>query len=249
MRPENVNDRLSLISTLWSLVYRAEHGPAESVNAARRQLLERYGGAVRRYLRRVLRDSDAADEVAQEFALELLHGDLHGADPSRGRFRNFVKGTLFHLVADYRKQRRRWPRPLPADDATLAASPEERDSDRQFVESWCDELLARAWAALAGIETKSGQPFYAVLRYRADNPEVRSPQMAEQLTAQLGRQLTAAGVRQTLHRARQKFADLLLEEVAQSVEDPTPEHLEQELVELGLFDYCRPALERHDPRV
>jgi hypothetical protein len=61
--------------------------------------------------------------------------------------------------------------------------------------------------------------------------------------------LTAAGVRQALHRARQKFADLLLEEVAQSVEDPTPEHLERELVELGLFDYCRPALERYDPKV
>jgi DNA-directed RNA polymerase specialized sigma24 family protein len=249
MRPDNVNERLSLISTLWSLVYRARHGPAESVNSARQQLLERYGGAVRRYLRRVLRDSDAADEVAQEFALQLLHGDLRGADPSRGRFRNFVKGTLFHLVADYRKQRPRWPVPLPADDATLAANQEKTASDRQFVESWCDELLARAWAALAGIETKTGQPFYAVLRYRADHPEMRSPQMAVQLTAQLGRSLTAVGVRQTLHRARRKFADLLLEEVAHSVEDPTPEHLEQELVELGLFDYCRPALERHDPKV
>jgi hypothetical protein len=96
--------------------------------------------------------------------LQLLHGDLRGANPSRGRFRNFVKGTLFHLVADYRKQRRRWPVPLPADDATLAVNQEKTDSDRQFVESWCDELLARAWAALAGIETKTGQPFYAVLR-------------------------------------------------------------------------------------
>jgi RNA polymerase sigma factor (sigma-70 family) len=246
MRPKNVNDKLSQISTLWSLVYRARHGPAESVNSARQQLLERYGGAVRRYLRRVLRDSDAADEVAQEFALELLHGDLRGADPSRGRFRNFVKGTLFHLIADYRKQRRCWPGPLPGD-AALAANQEETDSDRQFVESWCDELLARVWAALARIETKTGQPFYAVLRYRADHPEMRSPQMAVQLTAQLGRPFTAVAVRQTLHRARQKFAALLLEEVAQSVENPTPEHLEQELLELGLFDYCRPALERHDP--
>jgi RNA polymerase sigma-70 factor (ECF subfamily) len=245
MRPQNVGGRLSLISTLWSLVYRARQGPAEAVSSARQQLLERYGGAVRRYLRKVLRDSDAADEVAQEFALRLLHGDLRGADPSRGRFRNFVKGTLFHLVANYRKQQRAWPGPLPADDATLAAN-EETDSEREFIESWCEELLARAWAALAGVETKTGQPFYAVLRYRADHPQMRSPQMAAQLTARLGRPFTAVGVRQTLHRARQKFADLLLEEVAHSVDDPTPEHLEQELVELGLFDYCRTALDRHD---
>jgi DNA-directed RNA polymerase specialized sigma24 family protein len=249
MQSERSNDRLSLISTLWSLVCRAHQAPAEAANCARQQLLERYGGAVRRYLRKVLGDPDAADEIAQEFALQVLHGHLHGANPRRGRFRNFVKGTLFHLVADYRKERRRWPGPLPADDATLAANQEEIESDRQFVESWCDELLARVWAALAGVEARTGQPFHTVLQYRAAHPKVRSPQLAEQLTAQLGRPLTADGVRQTLHRARQKFADLLLTEVAHSLENPRPEQLEQELVELGLFEYCRPALERHDLKV
>jgi DNA-directed RNA polymerase specialized sigma24 family protein len=248
MQPEKSNDRLSLISTLWSLVCRAHRGPAELANSARRQLLERYGGAVRRYVRKVLRDEDAADEIAQEFALQLLHGDLRGADPRRGRFRNFVKGTLFHLVADYRKERRNWPGSLPDDAATLAANQGKMESDRHFIESWCDELLAHAWAALAGIEATTGQPFHAVLRFRAEHPDMRSPQMAEHLAAQLGRPLTAVGVRQTLHRARAKFAELLLEEVAQSLDNPTSEHLEQELIELGLLDYCRPVLERHAPK-
>src|SRR5437870_43128 len=126
MQLENVPYRLSLISTLWSLVWRAHHGPNEAAHAARQQLLERYGCAVQRYLRKVLRDPDAADEVFQEFALHLLHGDLRGADAKRGRFRNFVKGTLFHLIADYRKHQRKWPRPLPADGAELAANPEDR---------------------------------------------------------------------------------------------------------------------------
>jgi hypothetical protein len=160
------------------------------------------------------------------------------------RFRNFVKGTLFHLVADYRKQQRRWPGPLPADGTTLAANPQDVESDRLFVESWCDELLARAWAALAAIEAMTGRPYYAVLRFRADHPELRSPQMAEQLSAQLGKPFTAAGVRQILHRAREKFADLLLEEVVHSLENPSVEQMERELIELGLLDYCRPALER-----
>ena len=106
MQSEIPDARLSRIETLWSLVRRADGGPANDVNAARKQLIERYGGAVRRYLRQLLQNADAADEIFQEFALELVHGNLQGADPQRGRFRNFVKGTLFHLVADYRNQQR-----------------------------------------------------------------------------------------------------------------------------------------------
>jgi RNA polymerase sigma-70 factor (ECF subfamily) len=244
MEQPDPNQRLSLIPTRWSLVYRAHHGSAETATSARQQLLERYRGAVYRYLRKVLHDPNASDEVFQEFALRLVHGDLRGANPQRGRFRNFVKGTLFHLIADYRKQRREWPGPLPDDAAALPDDSEGLASDRQFVESWCDELLARAWAALAQGETASGQPLYAVLRFRADHPEMRSPQMAEQLTAQLGRPFTAAGVRQILHRARERFATLLLDEVTHSLGNPLAEELEEELVELGLLDYCRPALER-----
>ena len=244
MQPENLNQRLSLISTLWSLVGRANHGPGEAARSARQQLLERYGGAVHRYLRKLLRDPDAAAEVFQEFALHLVHGDLRGADPQRGRFRNFVKGTLFHLVADYRQRQHEWPGPLPADGAALVANPPGVESDRLFLESWCDELLARAWAALAAVEAATGQPVYAVLRFRADHPEMRSPQMAAQLAARLGRPFTAVGVRQILHRAREKFADLLLDEVTHSLGNPTAEQLEEELAELGLLDYCRPALGR-----
>jgi len=244
MKQENLNQRLSRISTPWSLVCRANQGPAGEVKAARQQLLERYGGAVRRYLRAVLHDADAADEVFQEFALDLVHGGLQGANPQRGRFRNFVKGTLFHLIADYRRQQRKWPGPLPDEGAALVAHLEVVEFDRQFMENWCDELLARAWAALAVIEADTGQPFYAVLRFRAEHPEMRSPQMAVQLAAQLGRPFTGSGVRQTLHRAREKFADLLVDEVIHSLENPTAEQLEEELVELGLLDHCRPALER-----
>jgi DNA-directed RNA polymerase specialized sigma24 family protein len=249
VKPKNPNQRLSLIPTLWSLVYRAHHGPAEAANSARQQLLERYRGAAYRYLRKLLREPDAADEVFQEFALQLVRGGLRGANPERGRFRNFVKGTLLHLVADYRKQQRAWPGPLPAEGAALAANPEDLESDRLFVESWRDELLALAWAALAETEASTGQPFYAVLRFRADHPEMRSPQLAEELTARLGRPFTAAGVRQALHRAREKFADLLLDHVIHSLESPAAEQLEQELAELRLLDYCRPALERRGLQV
>jgi RNA polymerase sigma-70 factor (ECF subfamily) len=241
MTKRNIEQRLSSISTVWSLVYCAHRGPTAAATSARQQLLERYGGAVCRYLRKVLADPDAVEEVFQEFALQVVRGNLRGANHERGRFRNFVKGILFHLVADYRKEQRERPRSLPPTVAEL----QEADSDHQFVESWCDELLARAWAALGNVSCETTQPLYAVLRFRADHPDMRSPQLAKELTLQLGKPFTPAGVRQILHRAREKFAALLLDEVIQTLENPNMEELGEELIELGLLDYCRPALERH----
>ena len=133
------------------------------------------------------------------------------------------------------------PRPLALDSpelADLAASPDQ--ADRAFRESWREELLARAWAALAAAQPTA----FAVLRLRADRPELSSAEMAQQLGRDLGQPLTAAGVRQTLHRAREAFAELLLEEVALSVEPPTADQVEKELQYLDLLTYCRPALER-----
>jgi RNA polymerase sigma-70 factor (ECF subfamily) len=239
-----LNQHLSQIQTLWTLVRQAHAEAPDAVRAAQQQLLDRYGGAVRRYLLGALRDEDAGSEVFQEFAYRLLHGDLRGADPERGRFRQFVKGVLFHLVADYHKKRKRLPQPLHPDAPEPAAEASTAEQDREFLTSWRDELLARGWTALEAFEKESGKPFYAVLRFRVDHAELSSAQLAEQLGAQMGKSLTAAGVRQTLHRAREKFADLVLDQVVQSLENPSAEHLEQELIDLGLLDYCRPALER-----
>ena len=87
-------------------------------------------------------------------------------------------------------------------------------------------------------------PYYSVLRFRADHPDVPSAQMAEELAGPLGKPLTAAGVRKTLERARDCYADLLLDEIAQTVDSPTHERLEEELIELELLEQCKSALER-----
>jgi RNA polymerase sigma-70 factor (ECF subfamily) len=242
MENTEINERLSRISTVWTVLHQAHQGPAEAAASARQQLVQRYGGAVYRYLLAALRDPHAADDLAQEFALSLVRGDFHKADPERGRFRQYVKTVLFHLVSRYRKQQQAQPRPLPAgvpDLADLVPAPAE-DPDRQFRESWRDELLARTWEALA-----EAQPaFYTVLRFRAAHPKMPSSQMAEGLGRELSKPLTAGAVRQTLHRARALFADLLLEAVAYSLEKPTAEEVEEELRELNLLAYCQPALDR-----
>jgi RNA polymerase sigma-70 factor (ECF subfamily) len=247
MNDESQDRRLCNISTLWSVVALAHAGTSEAARAAQHRLLERYGGAIRRYLTASLRNPAAAEELFQEFALRFLGGDFRLAHPQRGRFRDYVKTSLAHLIGNYYKQLQRQPQSLnplhlePTDEAQ--ASPEV---DRVFLASWRDELLAQAWHALAQAETAHTPPFYTVLRFRADQPELSSREMAAQLGARLGKPLTAAGLRQMLHRARERFADLLVEEVAQTLGDPTDERLEEEFIDLELYDYCRVSLQRRD---
>src|SRR5690242_7685201 len=115
MEQERPDLRLSRISTLWTIVAHAKGGPGEAACAAQQELLRRYSRAVHRYLLGALRNPDAADELAQEFALRFLRGQCKGADPQRGRFRDYLKGTLSHLVAEYYRRQAALAKPLPVD--------------------------------------------------------------------------------------------------------------------------------------
>jgi RNA polymerase sigma-70 factor (ECF subfamily) len=74
---------ISRIPTAWTMV-RDAHRDHTAVQVAQQQLLDRYGGAVRRYALSALRSEDAADDVLQEFSLKFLRGDFANANPSAG---------------------------------------------------------------------------------------------------------------------------------------------------------------------
>jgi RNA polymerase sigma-70 factor (ECF subfamily) len=83
----------------------------------------------------------------------------------------------------------------------------------------------------------------------APRERVVGAHLAQQLTAQLGRPFTATYVRVTLHRARQKFADLLIDEVAHSLESPSEIELVHEIKSVGFAKLCDSALVRRRQRL
>ncbi|MGI9455423.1 MAG: RNA polymerase sigma factor [Aeoliella sp.] len=238
-------DRLSRIDTLWSVVQQAHKPEATQFCLAQQQLLDRYGGAVRRYALAALRDPDAADEVFQEFALKFVRGDYGKADPEKGRFRSFLKTSLYHLIVDYQRRRGRQQKVAPLMEETPDIA-ESKDSplDEAFLASWRADLLERVWTMIENEQATSGKPYHTVLRIRVEHPNVRSPELAELVGKQIGKSMTAGAVRVLLCRAREKFGDLLIDEIAHSLTNATPEAVEQELIDLDLWQYCKPALER-----
>jgi RNA polymerase sigma-70 factor (ECF subfamily) len=236
---------LSRISTRWDLLLQAHQGSGSTVAEAQCRLMRRYYRTVYRYLVGATSDPDVAEVLSQEFALRFVRGDFRSADPQRGRFRDFVKTVLYHLIVDHYRQQRHRSQPLPESSSGLPATDPAADtSDAAFLDQWRQEVLDQTWEALAAFEGRTGQRYYTVLRWRAENPEEPAARLAERLQSEQGRSISEAGIRQTLRRAREKFADLLLQEVAQSLETNDPDRVEQELIDLGLHTYCKPALDR-----
>jgi DNA-directed RNA polymerase specialized sigma24 family protein len=251
--------RLSRIETLWSVVRQANEGGAENARRAQQTLLERYGGAIRRYLLGSLRNEDAADEVFQDFSLKLVTGAFQKAHASHGRFRSFLKTTLFHLIIDYQRRGKRNAARALLDETPDRPFCEDRlaEEDRAWTRSWREELLAKGWSALAKTEQATGTPYYTVLRFRSEHPELRSQEIADQLNARiasqeiadaaqgkLAKKLGSSSVRVLIHRAREMLAEHVLDLVLDSIDSASLEECEEELIDLNLLEYCRSALQR-----
>lgn len=238
-------ERLSRIDTLWSVVQRAHGEEPEACKSAQQELLDRYGFAIRRYLHAALRDESAVDEVFQEFGLAFVRGDYQRLSPERGKFRSFLKTVMFRLVADYRKTlyRRETPTAELGDQAD-GATDDTAEMDEQFGSVWRESLLGRAWARLESLEEESGKAFFTVLRYRVDHPQLNSSQLANDLTEKLGKPVSAANARVLIHRAREKFTNLLIDEIMPTLKEPTLDYLEEELIDLNLIAYCRDSLQQ-----
>lgn len=240
MNNDEALSRISRISTHWDLLDQAN---PESPGAAEAQrvLLSRYYGAVFRYLVACVGDPDVAEDLSQEFALRFVRGDFRGADPDRGRFRNFLKTALRNLVTDYRRRQKGRPAALPP--GVDPAGPVEDALGAEWNRLWRAELLAKVWDAIKALEQPGGAPLHTVLTWRSAHPQAPLTELATELRARLAQSFTEANLRQILHRARRRFAGLLLEEVRRSIETDDRERLEEELRNLNLLAYCKPLLD------
>ncbi len=203
--------------------------------------MERYQAVVRRYLTKAV-GPDAAAELVQEFAERVLEGRYHNADQTRGRFRDYLKTCLFRLVADYRRKQAQTKTVRLPDEgwepADYRSAPSAADEE-EWRQAWRQALIDRSFETL---RRDKDRVLYKVLQLRRDQPECSGQQAADVLAAAIGKPVTAGWVRKKLMTARQRFADLLLEEVAKSVEPPTLARVTEELADLNLLHYCGPRL-------
>jgi len=244
------SSRFDFGPTNWPMILGAGQTDGDR---ARNELLVRYHEAVYRFLLARLRDPHAADEVFSLFAQRVKenHPFLKNADPERGRFRNYLRGVLQRMIFDhYRNQQREQRLAGPLIDESVPDRRDEAQADAEFNQVWAEELMNQAWRALEQACKARGQAHFAVMLYKGQNPASRSEQIAEHFSQELGKPMTAGNVRQLLHRGQEMLSDLLVEEVARSLqqklgEPASADRVEEELIDLGLLDtYRKKALDR-----
>lgn len=199
----------------------------------------RYGAAVRAYLRALLPTHDAADDVEQEFLLQVVEKGFPTVAPGRGHFRHYlitiVKNAAFgHL----RKQSKR-----VSVNADLSQMPAGATADHEWQISWRECVLQNTWNALRDHQKKSkGNLFHTVLKTFVEHEQDDSPTLAARVSESTGQVLSAEAFRKQLSGARRRFRELLIEEVSRTITNVTPELLAEELRDLDLMKYVKGLL-------
>ncbi|KAA5545496.1 sigma-70 family RNA polymerase sigma factor [Roseiconus nitratireducens] len=235
--PEVEASRLSQIQTHWSAIFESVSDDVGGPSKGHRDLLLRYAGPAYRYLLAVCRDPDIADDLAQEFAFKFVRGDFRRASPDRGRFRDYLKRSLTNLVNDHFRRQQTRPRTCAVELLQGREPSYSPPIDDTFDQEWRREVLSRTWLAMDAADANNGSCYSLVLKLRAQHPRLDSSQLATLTGERLNREVTAAWLRQTLKRARDRFGELMRTEVEKSLLSDSAEEVDRELRELGLKKY------------
>lgn len=218
---------LEQISTRWSVL----KDPV--------QFLMRYGPAIRNYLGAILKNPHDADEVAQDILVRVVQDGFHRASPDRGRFRDYLKTSVRNAALSHLRRRQT----VQPGAETMAQLADDDAPEAAWLADWQRCILNKAWRALDGHQRCTpGNLYHTVLRLAVDYPDDDSKTLAERVATAVGRPMRPEAFRKQLSRARRLFAQLLLDEVMTTLDNPSPEEIEEELIELGLMSYLRDFL-------
>ena len=186
----------------------------------------RYLSPMRRQLIAVLGSEQQADE-----ALKLLLAHLVSAgfgDYKKGRLRDF-------LVRGLRSAAKSRLSELPKDETPSVDLEPLTIESKEWLRLWREGLLERAWRSLERKEhAEPDLPVYSVLHLATTNPEATPAMLAVQVNTEFGLQIDQDVVREVLPEARAMFAQLVADEVAETLETPTIEEVKREIGHLGL---------------
>lgn len=218
------NGRAAFATTHWSVVLTAqERSPA--ADAALERLCRTYWWPLYGFVRRNGHKPEEAQDLTQGFfALLLERRDLDVVRQEKGRLRSYLLVSLKNFLAKAKRHelavKRGEGRALVPLDELVArehADLEPADNltaDKIYERRWALTLLEQVLTRLEREYQSAGNAklFDCLKEFLSDEPG--RPSQAE-VAAELG--ITENAVKQAFHRLRQRYRQLLRDEIAQTV--------------------------------
>ena len=230
--------------TRWSMVLQArQDGHSEHSRAALEQLCQQYWFPLYAFARRRGQSPADAEDLTQGFFAELISAKLFDlADPAQGRLRTFLLAVFQRHLADQHRRdhalKRGGGRPVisieldAAEDRLRAELADHETPESIFDLRWAVALLGAVVASLEQEYAAAGKGAH----FEALRPFLTGAQAYaagyEQLARSLG--LSNVSARQAVHRLRERFRELLRRGVADTLREPTPAAIDEELAALKL---------------
>ena len=213
-------------TTHWSVVLAAQ-SPSPAAKEALEKLCRTYWRPIYSFVRRQGIGSEEAKDLTQGFfALLLEHRNLNAVRQEKGRLRSYLLASLKYFLANEHNRataikRGAGQRLIPLEDLrerervgyepseTLAA---DQIYERRWALSVLDQVLARLRKEYRAAGPTSAGLFDQLEKSLTDEPDRRSPAETAKEFA-----MTVSAVRQASYRLRQRYRQVLREEVAHTV--------------------------------
>jgi len=227
-------------TTNWSRVAHAGDPDEAVARAALAELCSAYWYPIYALIRRLGHpEADARDLTQAYFARLIEEGTISVADPARGRFRTFLRVDCTYFLGHERERERALKRGGAARIHSISVDDAERrfrlepahdeTAERRFERDWAVLLIGRAMGRVERHYQAShrGELFRNLKPILTGEPDAaRLTQLAVEL------ETTAAALRNALLRIRARLADALRAEISETLRDPTPEAVADELRDL-----------------
>ena len=222
--PGTQNGGVAFTTTQWSVVLEAQ-GPTPAAQAALEKLCRTYWRPIYGFVRRQGTDAEEAKDLTQGFfALLLERRDLDTVRKEKGRLRSYLLTSLKHFLTNERNRAMAIKRgegqrlisldQLHQDERAGFEPADTATADQIYERRWAMTVLNQVLARLEEEYRASGkmQLFDRLQKSFTDEPD-RSSQV--EIARELG--MTENALYQAFHRFRQRYRELLREEVAHTV--------------------------------
>jgi len=220
------NGPVAFTTTHWSVVLEAQ-GESPAAQEALEKLCRTYWRPIYGFVRRQGVNPEEAKDLTQGFfALLLERRDLDAVRKEKGRLRSYLLTSLKHFLSNERNRamaikRSEGQRLIPLEDLrerervgfeSSETLPPDEIYERRWALSVLDQVLARLGAEYRAAGPASAGLFDQLQKSLIDEPDHALPADTAQ---EFG--MTVSAVRQASYRLRQRYRQVLREEIAHTV--------------------------------